>query len=62
MGGVTKKQYIYIYVYIYMNIYIYIYYIYIHIGGKLPKSGAWTVCRFKGGGLAKESNAFHVDY
>ena len=33
----------------------------IHIG-ELPTKGAWAVCRFKGGGLAKESNALYVDY
>ena len=33
-----------------------------YIGGNCLKRGAWAVCRFKGGGLAKESNALYVDY
>ena len=32
-------------------------------GGNCLKRGAWTVCRFKRGGLAKkESNTLYVDY
>ena len=30
--------------------------------GNCLKRGAWTVCRYKSGGLAKESNALYVDY
>ena len=35
---------------------------YVAVGGNCLKREAWTVCRFKGGGLAKESNAPYVDY
>ena len=32
-------------------------------GGNCPKMGAWTVCRFKGGGIGKkEGNAIYIDY
>ena len=33
-----------------------------YVGGNCLKRGAWTVCRFKGAGLAKGSNAPYVDY
>ena len=34
-----------------------------YIGRNCLKSGAWTVCRFKGGGLGKkECNTLYVDY
>ena len=35
---------------------------YVAVGGNCLKREAWTVCRFNGGGLAKESNAPYVDY
>ena len=31
-------------------------------GGNCLKRGAWIVCRFEGGGSAKENNALYVDY
>ena len=33
-----------------------------YIGGNHLKRWACTVCRFKGGGLAKEGNALYVHY
>ena len=31
-------------------------------GGGVGGGGGSTVCRFRGGGLAKDSNALYVDY